>query len=170
MSINSDYSVEDQQVLRASLAAAAVLVSASSPGRKEETVSEGYAAATYVLDSRAGYVANTLVTSIIVELVRRVDQEQPFPNYVEMASADGAGERAVQTLRDVVAVLDAGSAPDEAAGYKGWLMQIGVKVAEAGKEDQGFLGRGGVQVNDAERAALDRLSTLLSLDAAQGDS
>jgi hypothetical protein len=170
MSVHSDYSADDQQVLRASLAAAAILVSASSPGRKEETVSEGYAAAKYVLESGPDYVANTLVTSIIAELERRVEKEQPFPNFVEMASAEGAGERATQTLRDVVAVLDAGSTPEESAGYKGWLMQIGVKVAEAGKEDQGFLGRGGVQVNDAERAALDQLSTLLGLDAVQGDS
>ena len=38
MSVYSDYSADDRQVLRASLAAAAILVSASSPGRKEETV------------------------------------------------------------------------------------------------------------------------------------
>ena len=168
MSVYADYSSDDQQVLRAGLAAAAVLVSASSPGRKEETVSEGYAAASYVLERRADYVGNTLVTSIIVELERRVHDEEPFPNYVEMASADGAGERAARTLRDVVAVLDAGSTPEEAAGYRGWLMQIGTKVAEAGKEDQGFLGRGGVLVNDAERAALDELARLLGLEAAQG--
>ena len=54
--------------------------------------------------------------------------------------------------------------PDEAAGYKGWLYGIAVTTAQAGKEDQGFLGRGGVQVNDAERAALSAIAEVLGVE------
>ena len=66
MTIYTDYTADEQQLLRKSLQAAAVAVSAASPGRKEETASEGYAAASFILGSRPEYVANTLVTSIIV--------------------------------------------------------------------------------------------------------
>jgi hypothetical protein len=52
----------------------------------------------------------------------------------------------------------------EAAAYKGWLMSIANAVATAGKEDQGFLGRGGVAVNDRERAVLAEISSVLGID------
>ncbi len=45
MTVYADYTSDEQRLLRASLQAAAVAVSAASPGRTEETVSEGYAAA-----------------------------------------------------------------------------------------------------------------------------
>jgi hypothetical protein len=44
-------------------------------------------------------------------------------------------------------------------------MRIATVAAGAGKEDQGFLGRGGVQVNDAERAALHHVAVLLGVSA-----
>ena len=75
MSVYADYSEDDRLLLRRSLGAAAVFVSASSPGRKEETVSEGYAAAELVLRSQADYVGNTLVTSIIVDIEQRVEDD-----------------------------------------------------------------------------------------------
>ena len=57
--------------------------------------------------------------------------------------------------------------PDEAAGYKGWLLEIAGAVARAGKEDQGFLGHGGVMVNDAERQALAAIARTLGLEPRQ---
>lgn len=164
MTVYSDFTDEEQRLLRASLEAAAVAVSAASPGRKEEAVSEGFAAASFVLDSRAGYVSNPLVSSVILALEERVRAEQPFPDYVKVASAPGAHGWAMDTLSTVVALLDARATADEAAGYKGWLMRIARTAAEAGKEDQGFLGRGGVQVNEAERAALAEVASVLGVD------
>jgi len=161
MSVYSEYTADEQLLLRASHEAAAVAVSAASPGRKEETVSEGYAAASYVLDSRAAYVANPLVSSVIIELEARVRADQPFPDYLKVASAPGARQRAIDTLRSVVALLDAKATPEEAAGYKTWLQRIASTTADAGKEDQGFLGMGGVRVNDAEREALREIGEVL---------
>jgi hypothetical protein len=164
MSVYSEYTADEQQLLRASLEAAAVVVSAASPGRKEETVSEGFAAASFVLDSRAAYVGNPLVSSVILALEARVRAEQPFPDYVEAASAVGAQQWAMDTLRSVAALLDTKATPDEAAGYKEWLVRIASTVAAAGKEDQGFLGTGGVQFNDAERVALQEIAGVLGTE------
>jgi hypothetical protein len=61
-------------------------------------------------------------------------------------------------------LLDEKATADEAAGYKSWLLDIAIVVAKAGKEDQGFLGRGGVLVNDAERSALRAIATTLGLE------
>ncbi len=44
-------------------------------------------------------------------------------------------------------------------------MRVARTAAEAGKEDQGFLGRGGVMVNEAEEAALREVAAILGLSA-----
>jgi hypothetical protein len=165
MSVYAEYSAEEQRLLVSSLEAAAVAVSAASPGRKEETGSEGFAAASFVLSSRDAYVSNTLVSSVIVELEAEVRAGRSFPEYLTVATAPNAAASAMGTLRSVVALLDDRALPDEAAGFKSWLMRIATIAAEAGKEDQGFLGRGGVQVNDAERAALQAIGEVLGVAA-----
>ena len=68
-------------------------------------------------------------------------------------------------VRSAVAAVESGASEDEATAYRAWLMGIATAVAKAGKEDQGFLGRGGVLVNDAERAALAELAGMLGLEA-----
>jgi hypothetical protein len=63
----------------------------------------------------------------------------------------------------VAALLDA-KAPNDAAAFKSWLQSISQQVAEAAKEG-GFLGFGGVQVSDAEKATLAEISSALSQKA-----
>jgi hypothetical protein len=168
VTIYADYDPEERELLRASIQSAAVAISASSLGRKEETVSEGYAAADFVLKSQPAYVGNTLVTSVLAWVQAQIKADHVFPDYVEVASAPGALKESMIVLRRAAALLDAKATPEEAAGYKGWLVDIARAVAEAGKEDQGFLGRGGVMVNDAERAALQGVAEALGLDPLKG--
>jgi hypothetical protein len=58
----------------------------------------------------------------------------------------------------------------ESDAYKRWLLGLAETVAVAGKEDQGFLGMGGVLVNDAERAALRELAGVLGIDDASAST
>lgn len=163
MLVYGDFSPEEQLLLRRSLLAVAVAVSAASPGRPEETVSEGFAAATYVLDHRDDYVRSPLITSVIAWLQEQADAEQPFPDFVKVAKAPDAEAQAMETLRGVAGLLEERVDPAEAAAYRGWLMSIATTVAAAGKEDQGFLGRGGVAVNDRERAVLAEIAGVLGV-------
>jgi hypothetical protein len=165
MSVFADYTDEEQALLLSAIRAAAVAVSAASPGRKEETVSEGYAAADLVLKSQPDFVGNTLVTSILVWLQQQLASDHVFADYLEVASAPGAFDEAMTVLGRAASLVDAKATPGEASGYRGWLLRIAQAVAEAGKEDQGFLGRGGVLVNDAERSALQSIATALGLEA-----
>jgi len=168
MTVIADYTEEEQQLLRSAIEAAAVAISAASPGRKEETVSEGFAAADFVLKSQPAYVGNTLVTSILVELQERIKEERPFPDYVDVASAPGALDESMVVLGRVVKLLDAKAAPEEAEGYKRWLLDTARVVALAGKEDQRFLGMGGVMVNDKERAAYHAIADTLGIEVREG--
>ena len=165
MTILADYSEAEQELLRSAVASAAMAVSAASLGRKEETVSEGFAAADMVLKSQPDYVGNTLVTSILAQVQEDLKTGHVFPNYLERASAPGTYDESLIVIGRAVKLLEQKSEPVEAAGYKGWLMDVARAVAEAGKEDQGFLGHGGVMVNDAERAALAAIAETLGLES-----
>ena len=65
----------------------------------------------------------------------------------------------LSALRDAVATVAAKS-PADTAGYRAMLMGVGTKVAEAAKEG-GFLGIGGTQVSEEERAALAELKAAI---------
>ena len=57
-----------------------------------------------------------------------------------------------------------GRAPAEAGAFKDWLKQIAQKTAEASTEG-GFLGFGGVQVSEAEKATLAEIASALGASA-----
>ena len=165
MTLLGDFGPDDQRLLLQGLEAAAVLISTASPGRKEETASEGFAMAAYVLESANDHIAHPLIMSVLGALEDRAAAGGSFPDYLKVVKASGANDRAMGIVRSAAAVVDARATPDEASAYKAWLLGIATAVAEAGKEDQGFLGRGGVMVNDAERAALTELAGVLGLGA-----
>jgi hypothetical protein len=167
VTVIADYTDDEQQLLRAALEAAAVAISAASPGRQEETASEGFAAADFVLKSQPRYVGNTLVTSILVQLEEDLKHDHVFPDYQRVATAPGALDGAMNTLARVTRLLDQKTPPQEAAGYKRWLLDIARVTAQAGKEDQGFLGMGGVMVNDAERSAYQAVAGTLGVTASE---
>ena len=74
-----------------------------------------------------------------------------------------AVQRSLANLREVSAILDA-KAPGDAPAFKAWLSSISQKVAAASKEG-GFLGIGGVQVSDAEKATLGDIAKALGTSA-----
>ncbi len=161
MSLYADYDPDQQRVLLRAISAAAVLVSTASPGSTADTVSEGFASAEYVLGSLEANIGNTLVSSVIMAIRDRLAVDEPFPDYAQVAAAPDAANEARAALTMVATLLNTRTTPEEAAGYKDWL--IGVAQASAGGaiEDKGFLGRGGVQVNDVERAAIAEVARLL---------
>jgi hypothetical protein len=165
MTLLDEFDENVRLLLLQALEAAAVLISTASPGRKEETASEGIAMANYALGNERDHFAQPLLMSIIGALKDRSAAGGSFPDYVKVVAAPGARDRAMGIVQSAVAIVDGGATPDEAAAYKAWLLGIATAVAEAGKEDQGFLGRGGVMVNDPERAALRELAAVLGLEA-----
>lgn len=168
MSLFTDYTPDEQRLLLRGLQAAAVAISAASLGRKTETISEGFAAASLIMERSDATVANPLITSVQFALDQRAKSGESFPNYEKAASAPNAKTDAIETLRQVAALVDAKAPADEALGYKRWLLEIAQRTAEAGKEGGNFFGRGAVLVNDAERNALAEVAQVLGLAEPQG--
>jgi hypothetical protein len=165
MSVVADYTVDEQKLLMEGPRLGALVVSASSLGKSTETVSEGFAAADYVLNSREAYLGNTLVGSIQFALEGRAESGDPFASYVDLAEAPDALSNALARLRELAALLDRDPDAAEAAGYKDWVMNAAAAASAAGKEGGGFLGWGSVMVNDAEKAALDEVAAALGVQS-----
>lgn len=162
-----DYTPEEQQLLLRSLQAAAVAIAAASLGRKTETISEGFAAASFITARTATTVGNPLISAVQFALEERAARGEPFPNFEKAATAPGAADAALATLRDLAALLaaktDTEADAEAARGYKEWLLAIARITAEAGKEGGNFWGRGAVQINDAEEAALQAVAAVLGV-------
>jgi hypothetical protein len=69
--------------------------------------------------------------------------------------------KALEVIKQAAAIIDA-KAPADAASFKAFLQHISQSVAEASKEG-GFLGFGGVQISDAEKATLAPIKESLRL-------
>jgi hypothetical protein len=164
MSVLSDYTGEEQRLLMQGPRLGAIVISAASPGRSAETAAEGFAAIQYAMTRRAEYVGNALIQSILFELDQLARNEFKFKDYGKLAVEPGAKENALAQLGQIAGVLDARSDPEEAQGYKQWVLNAAAAASEAGKEGGNFLGWGAVAVNDAERAALAEIAARLQVN------
>jgi hypothetical protein len=82
-------------------------------------------------------------------------------------SIEEARAQATDHLRAAAALVDAGLTPAEAGEFKRWLVDVSEKVAAAAKEG-GFLGFGGTQVTEEERAAMAVVADTLGASGAAG--
>jgi len=69
-------------------------------------------------------------------------------------------EPARQGLQQAATLVEAKCSPEEAAGFKLWLVEVAQAIAAADKEG-GFLGIGGQRISDKEQAALAELEAIL---------
>ena len=163
MSVLTDYTSEEQSLLMQGPRLGAIVVSAASPGRSADTFSEGVAAIQYAMGSLGEFLGNTLISSILYELDQLARSEQKFADYNKLAAAPDAKAQALAQLGRIADLLDGKSDPAEAAGYKQWVLNAATAASQAAKEGTGFLGRGGVVVNDAEQAALAEVAASLRI-------
>ena len=163
MSVLTDYTSEEQSLLMQGPRLGAIVVSAASPGRAADTFSEGVAAIQYAMSSRGEFLDNTLITSILYQLDQLAKADHRFADYGKLAAAPDAQEHALAQLGQIADLLDRKSDPAEATGYKQWVLSAATAASQAAKEGGGFLGRGAVAVNDAEKAALAQIAVSLRL-------
>jgi hypothetical protein len=72
-------------------------------------------------------------------------------------------DQGYQRIRDALALLEQKATPDEVDPYKRFVLAVAERAAKAHKEG-GFLGVGGEEVSENERAALDELATTLGIE------
>jgi hypothetical protein len=137
------------------------------------TVAEGplYAGMRVISADRGGTLRESLAMGRVYQEARGAHGESELldelvksppsvdPNRVREAGGDISAV-ASERLRDAIAIVGAKTTPEETDAYKRFVMTVAQAAASAQKEG-GFLGIGGEQISDAEKQALDEISTTL---------
>ena len=142
---------------------AGMAVSAAEPSGLFGMLKESFATGKLLVQVKSDVAANALVKAVAADYEtaegRKAASEGMKAKLAGAAPADMKA-RSLDTLRQV-SVLLAAKAPADAAAFKAWLEHISHNVAEAASEG-GFLGFGGVQVTDAEKATLGEIAAALA--------
>jgi len=165
MAVKQDFTPEEWSELVSAPLLASVAVSAAEPSGLWGTVQEGYANASSIVGGRSHDLP--LVRDVVAALSTS-DGRQLAQAKLKARIADRHREQIVSAclagLVDIGRIADAKAGVD-AAGFKVWIRDNAVAVAEAANEG-GFLGFGGELVSEKERATLQQITSALGLDTA----
>jgi hypothetical protein len=128
-------------------------------GLLKEAMAGGWALVEAKQGSQANPLAKAIADDVTTPETRTAARDRVQLQFKGVQLGELKG-RAIEELREVATLVDA-KAPEDAAGFKAWLNEVARKAAEAGNEG-GFLGFGGVDVSDAERATLAEISAALA--------
>lgn len=108
--------------------------------------------------------AEELVGSLVADLRAMSERKEHLPGSEDFIRGrpEDIRARILDNLRDIGPLLAARAKPAEAAGFRRWLLGIGLAVAEASREG-GFFGIGGARVSEKERSALRELAEVLEV-------
>lgn len=159
MSKQTDYTPEEWKIISTAPLMAGLLVTVSDLSGPIGMAKEAFAVVKGVVDTSAG-TSNELIRTV-AEGVKAQGGKPDMPDL----QGDRAAVRAalIDGCKRALAIVSQKS-PAEAEEYKQWLTSLAQKTAEASKEG-GFLGIGGVQISDDEKAAVNELSSALSAKA-----
>jgi hypothetical protein len=157
MSDKSSFTPEEWQVLFTAAPMIGMGVSLASPNGPFGVVKEMFAVGMAISETLQAGSSNPLVRAVIDDMkARGTKPERP----VGMDNPESAKRVVLETMKRVNTVLAAKSTPDEAAGFKSWLLTIADKVAQASTEG-GFFGIGGERISQAEKQAIAELASAL---------
>jgi hypothetical protein len=163
MANKTNFTPEEWKQLLESPMLASMAVTAAEPSGLWGMLKEGLAAGGALAKAKADANTNELIKAVVAEFGTaegRSTARDGLQARLKGSKPGEAKDKAIAGMRQVSALLDA-KAPSDAPAFKSWLQGIAQQVAEASKEG-GFLGFGGVQVSDAEKATIAEISNALS--------
>ena len=166
MATKASFTTEEWTLLLESPMMAGMAVSAAEPSGLFGMLKESFATGSALAAAKIDAAANGLVKAVAAEFGTAEGRAAARDGIKASLAGGSAGDikaRATETLRQVAALL-AAKAPEDAAAFKAWLAEISRHVADSAREG-GFLGFGGVQVSDAEKATLAEIAAALNLRA-----
>jgi hypothetical protein len=162
MANKTNFTAEEWSRVLSSPMVAGMAITAADPSGLWGVLKEGMAGGWALLEARQSADADPLVKATAEDFATnegrtaaRTALQQRFTG-TTFSAIKGT---ALAELKAVAGILDE-KAPEDAAAFKVWLLQVAQKAAEAGTEG-GFLGFGGVAVSDAEKATLAEISAAL---------
>ena len=162
MSSKEDYSSEEWELLVDAPMQAAVTIVLASPGGPFSASKEMWAALKKMVTVSQDPTATPLMRDLGVSFQDKDTVKATQPTKEDLRRPESYMRQALDHLKQVAVLLDEKASADEAAQVKSWLVEVAQKTAEAGKEG-GFMGIGGVRVNEAEEAALNNIAAALGV-------
>jgi hypothetical protein len=155
MTTKASFSADEWKVVVGSPMLASMAVTLAEPSGLWGLMKESFASGQALLEARSDANANEIAKAIVADIEgsegRSVARDGLRAELTGKSPAE-MKQQILATLTRVGQIVDA-KAPAEAPAFKAWLKQIAQKVAEASAEG-GFLGFGGVQVSEAEKATV----------------
>ena len=167
MANKQNFKPEEWTKILESTMLAGMAVSAAEPSGLWGSVKEAFASSSALAAAKSDAGSNELIKAVVADFETKEGRSAVQEALrQQLAGAKKPGDvvaRSLANLKEVSAILNA-KAPQDAAGFKAWLQTISENVAEASSEG-GFLGIGGVQVSDAEKATLADIAKALGTSA-----
>lgn len=160
----TSFTADEWTVLLESVMAAGIAVTMADPSGLWGIIREGFASAKTVAEVKLDPSADALVKAVVSDFATAAGRAGASDALKTKFSGKAPAEiktQCIGILGQVSTLLEA-KAPGDAAAFKGWLHTISQHVADAAGEG-GFLGIGGVQVSEAEKATLAEISNALKL-------
>jgi hypothetical protein len=161
MATKADFTADEWSQIQRAPFMAGLAVVAASPSGPFGVVKEMFAVGKMLAEVKAQGTSSDLVKALVAELETGA-REQSAPAELRGKAPDQVRSYAIESLRQVTALVANKAKPDEAQGFNQWLVAVAQKVAEAAKEG-GFLGFGGTQVSEQEATTIKELSTALGV-------
>jgi hypothetical protein len=137
-------------VLEGPPSAGLIVITAQRGGTFRETISMAKAYA----EARQNHGASQLLDEIV--------SAKPQVDHTRYGSPDELKQAGLQHIRDAVALLEGKATPEEVEEYRGFVVTLAEKVANAHREG------GDSAVSDAERAAIEEIRGALAASPAGG--
>ncbi|HXD98990.1 MAG TPA: hypothetical protein VN646_20730 [Candidatus Acidoferrum sp.] len=163
MTTKANFTPEEWNLLRRAPMMAGLVVVAASPSGPVGILQETFAVGKVLAEAKA-QSPGELISSLVADLTTEEGRKAARPADLVGKSPEQIKSNALDSLRQVGTLLDQKARPEESQAVKRWLHDTGKRVSEAAKEG-GFLGLGGTQVSEQEKAALNELGRSLGVAA-----
>jgi hypothetical protein len=139
---------------------AGMAISLADPGGPIEAVKETMAPMKTVIETARSGAGGELVDAVARSVEEQLQKRRnPLGDFKPRGAL--AGEQVLDELRAVNDLVTEKATPEEAAGYRNWLLAAAKRAAEAAKEG-GFMGFRAERVSEGEQQMLDKLGEVLS--------
>jgi hypothetical protein len=160
MTTKADFTEEEWARLERAPFVAGLAISLADPGGPIEAVKESMAALKTVTEAAQSGGQGELVDEVAKSVTEKTQKRQsPLADFKPRGAL--AGEEILEELRAANALVAEKATPEEAAGYREWLLTAAKRAADAAKEG-GFLGFKAERVSEGEQRMLDKLGEVLS--------
>jgi hypothetical protein len=160
MTTKADFTEEEWARLGRAPLVAGLAISLADPGGPIEALKESMASLKTVMETAQSGGHGELVDAVASDVAAMArERKNPLSGFRPKGAT--AGQEILDELRDVNGIVAAKATPEEAAGFREYLMTAAQRAADAAKEG-GFMGFGAKQVSEGEEKMLARLREALA--------